>query len=134
MINTILDIDMESFDKLIKYASKDAISKDWADNFKQYAQTIKSEYFVYMMEFFKKIKDDNDQIFSWIEEITFGIYQTKPQEDILKILKRHKKFRYDYEELKKKKEDEESSDVTKSKSRKKKGQQEDEKTEKTQKN
>ena len=133
MINTILDIDMESFDKLIKYASKDAISKDWADNFKQYAQTIKSEYFVYMMEFFKKIKDDNDQIFSWIEEITFGIYQTKPQEDILKILKRHKKFRYDYEELKKKKEDEESSDVTKSKSRKKKGKQENKKTKKTKK-
>ena len=132
MINTILDIDMESFDKLIKYASKDAISKDWADNFKQYAQTIKSEYFVYMMDFFKKVKDDNDQIFAWIEEITFGIYQSKPQEEIIKILKRHKKFRYDYEDLKKKKEDEENSNITKSKSRKNK-KSEDEKTEKTEK-
>ena len=131
MINTILDIDMESFEKLIKYASKDAISQDWADTFKQYAQTIKSEYFIYMMDFFKKVKDDNDQIFSWIEEITFGIYQTKPQEEILKLLKRHKKYRYDYEELKKKKEDEESSNITKSKSRKKKS--DEEKTEKSEK-
>ena len=65
MINTILDIDKDSFDKLINYATKGAISKDWADIFKQYASTIKSEYFVYMIEFFKKIKDDNDQIFSW---------------------------------------------------------------------
>ena len=132
MINTILDIDMESFEKLIKYCSKDAISKDWANNFKEYAQTIKIEYFVYMMDFFKKIKDDNDQIFSWIEEITFGIYQTKPQEEILKLIKRHKKYRYDYEELKKKKEDEESSNITKSKSKKNK-KSEDEKTEKTEK-
>ena len=131
MINTILDIDMESFEKLIKYCSKDAISKDWANNFKEYAQTIKTEYFVYMMDFFKKIKDDNDQIFSWIEEITFGIYQTKPQDDILKLIKRHKKYRYDYEELKKKKEDEESSNITKSKSRKNIKKLEDEKTEKT---
>ena len=132
MINTILDIDMESFEKLIKYCSKDAISKDWANNFKEYAQTIKTEYFVYMMDFFKKIKDDNDQIFSWIEEITFGIYQAKPQEEIIKLLKRHKKYRYDYEELKKKKEDEESSNITKSKSKKNK-KSEDEKTEKTEK-
>ena len=95
MINTILDIDMDSFDKLIKYATKDAISKDWADTFKQYAQTIKNEYFIYMMEFFKKIKDDNDQIFSWIEEITFGIYQCNASEEILKVVKRHKKYRYD---------------------------------------
>ena len=119
MINTILDIDMESFGKLIKYASKDAISKDWADTFKQYAQTIKEEYFTYMMEFFKKIKDDNDQIFSWIEEITFGIYQCKPSEEILKVVKRHKKYRYDYEELKKKKEEDEASNVTRSISKKK---------------
>ena len=131
MINTILDIDMESFEKLIKYCSKDAISQDWADSFKQYSQTIKTEYFVHIMDFFKKIKEDNDQIFSWIDEITMGFYQTKPQDDILRILKRHKKYRYDYEELKKKKEDEESSNITKSKSRKKKG--EDEKTEKTEK-
>ena len=131
MINTILDIDMESFEKLIKYASKDAISQDWADNFKQYAQTIKKEYFVYMMEFFKKIKDDNDQIFAWIDEITFGFYQSNPQENIINVLKRHKRYRYDYEELKKKKEDEESSNITKSKSKKKKS--EDDKTEKTEK-
>ena len=119
MINTILDIDMDTFDKLIKYASKDAISKDWADTFKQYAQNIKMEYFVYMMEFFKKIKDDNDQIFSWIDEITFGIYQCKPSEEISKIVKRHKKYRYDYEELKKKKEEDEASNITRSLSRKK---------------
>ena len=119
MINTILDIDMESFDKLIKYASKDAISKDWADTFKQYASTIKSEYFVYMMEFFKKIKDDNDQIFSWIEEITFGIYQNKASEEIVKVVKKHKKFRYDYEELKKKKEEETASNISKSISKRK---------------
>ena len=119
MINTILDIDMESFDKLIKYATKDAISKDWADTFKQYAQMIKTEYFVYMMEFFKKLKDDNDQIFSWIDEITFGIYQCKPSDEILKVVKKHKKYRYDYEELKKKKEEDEASNVTKSMSRRK---------------
>ena len=129
MINTILDIDMESFEKLIKYATKDAISQDWANSYKQYAQTIKIEYFVYMMDFFKKIKDDNDQIFAWIDEITFGIYQSKPQDEILKVLKRHKRFRYDYEDLKKKKEDEDESNVTKSKSKKKKS--EDGKTEKT---
>ena len=131
MINTILDIDMESFEKLIKYVTKDAISKDWADNYKQYAQTIKTEYFVYMMDFFKKIKDDNDQIFAWIDEITFGIYQSKPQEEILKVVKKHKRFRYDYEELKKKKEEEESSEVIKSKSRTKR-KSEEEKTEKSQ--
>ena len=51
MINTILDIDKDSFDKLINYATKGAISKDWANIFKQYASTIKSEYFVYMIEF-----------------------------------------------------------------------------------
>ena len=119
MINTILDIDMESFDKLIKYASKDAISKDWADTFKEYAQTIKAEYFIYMMEFFKKIKDDNDQIFSWIDEITFGIYQCNASEEIVKLLKRHKKLRYDYEELKKKKEDEVASNISRSISKKK---------------
>ena len=133
MINTILDIDMESFEKLIKYVTKDAISKDWADNYKQYAQTIKTEYFVYMMDFFKKIKDDNDQIFAWIDEITFGIYQSKPQEEIIKVVKKHKKFRYDYEDLKKKKEEEESENVIKSKSKKKKTtSEEDEKTEKSQ--
>ncbi len=132
MINTILDIDMESFDKLIKYATKDAISKDWADTFKQYAQTIKTEYFVYMMEFFKKLKDDNDQIFTWIDEITFGIYQCKPSEEILKVVKKHKKYRYDYEELKKKKEEDEASNVTKSISRKKtKNLDTDKKTEKS---
>ena len=119
MINTILDIDMDSFDKLIKYATKDAISKDWADTFKQYAQTIKNEYFIYMMEFFKKIKDDNDQIFSWIEEITFGIYQCNASEEILKVVKRHKKYRYDYEDLKKKKEEEEASNISKAKSKRK---------------
>ena len=119
MINTILDIDMDTFDKLIKYASKDAISKDWADTFKQYAQNIKMEYFVYMMEFFKKVKDDNDQIFTWIDEITFGIYQCKSSEEISKIVKRHKKYRYDYEELKKKKEEDEASNITRSLSRKK---------------
>ena len=133
MINTILDIDMESFEKLIKYVTKDAISKDWADNYKQYAQTIKTEYFVYIMDFFKKIKDDNDQIFAWIDEITFGIYQSKPQEEIIKVVKKHKKFRYDYEDLKKKKEEEESENVIKSKSKKKKTtSEEDEKTEKSQ--
>ena len=119
MINTILDIDMDSFDKLIKYATKDAISKDWADTYKQYAQTIKNEYFIYMMEFFKKIKDDNDQIFSWIEEITFGIYQCNASEEILKVVKKHKKYRYDYEELKKKKEEEEASNISRSKSKRK---------------
>ena len=82
-----------------------------------------------MMEFFKKIKDDNDQIFAWIDEITFGFYQSSPQENIINVLKRHKRYRYDYEELKKKKEDEESSNVTKSKSKKKKS--DDDKTEKT---
>jgi len=133
MINTILDIDMESFEKLIKYVTKDAISKDWADNYKQYAQTIKTEYFVYMMDFFKKIKDDNDQIFAWIDEITFGIYQSKPQEEIIKVVKKHKRFRYDYEDLKKKKEEEESESVIKSKSKKKKTTSEDgEKSEETQ--
>ena len=66
-----------------------------------------------------ELKDDNDQIFSWIEEITFGIYQTKPQDDILKLIKRHKKYRYDYEELKKKKEEDEASNVTRSISKKK---------------
>ena len=119
MINTILDIDMDSFDKLIKYATKDAISKDWADTFKQYAQTIKTEYFIYIMDFFKKIKDDNDQVFSWIDEITCGIYQTKASEEILKIVKRHKKYRYDYEELKKKKEEDEASNIARSVTRKK---------------
>ena len=119
MINTILDIDMDSFDKLIKYATKDAISQDWADTFKQYAQTIKAEYFIYIMDFFKKIKDDNDQVFSWIEEITFGIYQCKASEEILKVVKRHKKYRYDYEELKKKKEEDEASNIARSKTKKK---------------
>ena len=124
MINEILDIDMESFEKLLKYVVKDAISKDWADNYKQYAKTIKMEYFTYIMDFFKKIKDDNDQIFSWIEEITFGIYQTKPSDDIPKIVKKHKKFRYDYEELKKKAKEGDVSEIS-DKSKKKKSKNEE---------
>ena len=81
---------------------KDAISKDWTDNYKQYAKTIKMQYFIYIIDFFKKIKDDNEQIFSWIEEINLGIYQSKPS-DNPKIVKKNKKFRFDYEELKKQK-------------------------------
>ena len=39
------------------------------------------------------------------KEITFRIYQYKASEEILKVVKRHIKYRYDYEELKKKKEE-----------------------------
>ena len=45
MINQIIDTELNPIKELINFVIKDAISKDWADNYFESANTLKIDYF-----------------------------------------------------------------------------------------
>ena len=94
MINQIIDTELNPIKELINFVIKDAISKDWADNYFQSANTLKIDYFRYLFDFFQNLKDDNDQIFKWIDDTTFGIYQENTKELIKATLAKQKTLKY----------------------------------------
>ena len=94
MINQIIETELNPIKEVINFVLKDAIFKDWADNYFQSANTLKIEYFRYLLDFFQNLKDDNDQIFQWIEDTTFGIYQENTNELIKSTLTRQKGLKY----------------------------------------
>ena len=47
-----------------------------------------------MIDFFKNIRDDNDQIFNWVEDTTLGIYSFDSKENTPIIIENQENMRY----------------------------------------
>ena len=73
MINQIIEYDLEPIEAIIEHLHN-AISKDWANTFRDMINNIKVDYFQHMIDFLRNIRDDNDQVFNWIDDTTFKVY------------------------------------------------------------
>jgi hypothetical protein len=95
MINNIIKIDLDPIETLINYIQTESIGRDYADDYVTSANSIKLDYFKYLLDFFKQIKDDNDQIFDWIDNTTFGLYEINEDGKTIvdKIIENQKKLK-----------------------------------------
>lgn len=118
MMNQITEYGIDPINALIKYVRNEAISNDWANIYVQSANKINSDYFKHILDLFNKIKDDNDQIFDWINNNTFHIYEINVYDQANAVIKKQSELKYSKQILN---EDEDNQDPKKKKKKKKKG-------------
>jgi hypothetical protein len=116
MINNIIKVDLDPIENLINYVQKEAIGRDYADSYVQSANSIKLDYFRYLLDFFKRIKDDNDQIFEWLDNTTFGLYEINEDGNEIanRILENQRKLKCNKVEESELNKSKEQSDIKKS--------------------
>ena len=93
MINDIITSDLEPIELILQFLPN-SIAKDWANTFANSISNIKEAYFKHMIDFFKNIRDDNDQIFNWVEDTTLGIYSFDSKENTPIIIENQENMRY----------------------------------------
>jgi hypothetical protein len=85
-LSDIIKINFEDLQILITYVQKSAINKDWADVYKNNAKLLNMDYFKYIINFFKQLKEENEEIFNWVEDITQGYYSTNFKLNLTNLL------------------------------------------------
>lgn len=93
LINDINEIDIEDIKKIIDFVKTKSIRRD--DEKKSFSTSEKSislSYFRYIINFFKKLKIDNKEIFEWVEDVSLGIYNYKFSKGIHHLLKTQEEF------------------------------------------
>jgi hypothetical protein len=70
MLQNIINIRKESLSDLIKFVQKEAIFKDWGDIYKQNANRLLPNYFNYLLDYLKQFKEENEEIFEWVNDAT----------------------------------------------------------------
>ena len=74
IIDDFSQLEINNIEDLIKYIKEDAIFKDFGDVYERSSFKLNIEYFKYIKKTICDVKDENDDIFIWMREFTFKVY------------------------------------------------------------
>ena len=106
MMKDIVEIELNDLIKIINFVKNEAISRDWGDVYKNNTKNINIDYFKYILNFLKQIKEENEDIFNWVQDMTMGLYNCDFKKNLESILQFQKKMKYQQNDDKKKNADE----------------------------
>jgi hypothetical protein len=86
MLNDLLKLDLSDIEKLIQFVQNRVIIKDWADVFKSNAKLLNINYFKYILSFLHQLRDENEEIFKFVEECTADYYGVDFRGNLNKVL------------------------------------------------
>jgi hypothetical protein len=86
MLNDILKLDLDDIDKLIEFIQNKIIKEDWADVFQTNAKLLNTNYFKYMLSFLNQLRDENEEVFKFVEECTVDYYAVDFRSNLNKTL------------------------------------------------
>jgi len=92
MLCDISQIKVINLQELIEFSKRQAISIDWGDEYISNAKLINVDYFKYLLEYFKQIAEENDDVIRWVKDVTFDFYASNFQSDFKKVIDNQKKF------------------------------------------
>jgi len=91
MLDDITIVKIEDVDNAVNFVKHKAISEDWGDSYKTKAKNLSVDYFKYLINYFKQLKSENEEIYAWVGDVTQGIYSTDFSSNVFKELQYHEK-------------------------------------------
>jgi hypothetical protein len=113
MIDQIIGMDLQDIQELIEHVQNQSIFHDWGNVYKDNAKLLNLNYFKYILNFLKQVKEENEEIFNWVTNVTQGFYSVNYKEILPKLLTQQKKLVYKPKKDKKKKDDVNKTDENK---------------------
>jgi hypothetical protein len=86
MFQDVLNLDIQSIENLILFVQNKAIIMDWADVFKSNAKLLNLSYFKYIINYLKNLKEENEEIFNWVRDVTVDFYNVNFDEEVKKVI------------------------------------------------
>lgn len=74
MIDVVVEIKINKIADLIEQFRGNLVSRDWANVFSDGVDELNKNYFQYMINYFKQLKIENDEVFDWVRDVCFGFY------------------------------------------------------------
>jgi len=78
LMEDICNINLNDIQKIYEFVRNKSIRKDTEDKyFTENMNEISLDYFKYLLNFFKQIKEKNSEVFEWIGNVSMGLYSIK---------------------------------------------------------
>jgi len=94
MLSDLTQIKIIDLQEIIEFIKRKAIGLDWGDEYKSNSKLINIDYFKYILEYFKQLSEENDEIIKWVKDVTFDFYACNFHADYKKVIDKQKKFTY----------------------------------------
>ncbi len=95
MIRDIVELELSDILSVIDIVKNKMIKRDWADVYKSNTKNMNIEYFKYILNFLKQTKEENEDIFTWVQDMTLGLYSCDFIKNLKEVLDFEQKMRYD---------------------------------------
>lgn len=99
MMKDIVEIDLSDISLVIDIVKHKIIKRDWADVYKSNTKNMNMEYFKYILNFLKQVKEENEDIFTWVQDITLGMYGCEFKKNLKEIIDFEQKMRFEPESM-----------------------------------
>ena len=99
MMKDIVEIDLSDISLVIDIVKHKIIKRDWADVYKSNTKNMNIEYFKYILNFLKQVKEENEDIFTWVQDITLGMYGCEFKKNLKEIIDFEQKMRFEPESM-----------------------------------
>lgn len=95
MMRDIVDIELNDIANLIDIVKNKTIKKDWGDVYKSNTKNINLDYFKYILNYLKQTKEENEDIFNWVQDMTLGLYNCEFKKNLKEIIEFEQKMKYE---------------------------------------
>lgn len=86
LFQDIFNLDIQSIENLILFVQNKAICTDWADVFKSNAKLLNIKYFINIINYLRNLKEENEEIFNWVRDVTVDFYNVNFDEEVKKVI------------------------------------------------